>query len=142
MARPTKYTPETVAKVTQAIGMGSTYELAAAYAGITYKTFNEWMNSPSKSEFCEAVKLAEGKAAVVWLAKIEQAASDGQWQAAAWKLERRYPHAYGRNVTQMEVTGKDGGPVEVADARSVLAAKLAAQSATRRTRTGDSEPAQ
>lgn len=140
MARPTKYTPETVNKITQAISMGATYELAASYAGITYKTFNEWMNSPSKSAFCEAVKLAEGKAALVWLAKIEQAASDGAWQAAAWKLERRYPHAYGRNVTQMEVMGKDGGPVEISDARSILAAKLTAQSTTRRTRAGDSEP--
>ena len=111
MPRPTKYTPECVNKITQAIRMGATYELAAAYAGVSYDSFNRWMQS--KSEFCEAVKLAEGQAALIWLTKIEQAASDGQWQAAAWKLERRYPHQYGRNVTQMEVTGKDGGAIQV-----------------------------
>ncbi len=44
-----------------------------------------------------------------WLAKIEKAASDGAWQAAAWKLERRYPHVYGRVVN--EHVGRDNGPI-------------------------------
>ena len=138
MARKSKYTPETVAKIIEAIKMGATYELAAGYAGIHYDTFNEWMKH--KAEFSEQIKSAEGVGAMIWLAKIERAASDGNWQAAAWKLERRYPHAYGRNVTQMEVTGKDGGPIEVNDARALLAAKLAAQSTSRPTRRDDSEP--
>ena len=138
MARKSKYTPETVAKIIQAIKMGATYELAAGYAGIHYDTFNEWMKH--KAEFSEQVKSAEGVGAMIWLAKIERAASDGNWQAAAWKLERRYPHMYGRNVTQMEVTGKDGGPIEVNDARALLAAKLAAQSTSGRTRADDSQP--
>jgi hypothetical protein len=46
--------------------------------------------------FHDAVKEAEGKATVGWLAKIEKAASEGNWTAAAWKLERRYPNDYGR----------------------------------------------
>ena len=138
MARKSKYTPETVAKIIEAIKMGATYELAAGYAGIHYDTFNEWMKH--KAEFSEQIKSAEGVGAMIWLAKIERAASDGNWQAAAWKLERRYPHMYGRNVTQMEVTGKDGGPIEVNDARALLAAKLAAQSASGRTRADDSQP--
>ena len=138
MARKSKYTPETVAKIIEAIKMGATYELAAGYAGIHYDTFNEWMKH--KAEFSEQIKSAEGVGAMIWLAKIERAASDGNWQAAAWKLERRYPHAYGRNVTQMEVTGKDGGPIEVNDARALLAAKLAAQSTSGRTRADDSQP--
>ena len=138
MARKSTYTPETVAKIIEAIKMGATYELAAGYAGITFQTFNEWRKA--KSEFSDAINNAEGVGAMIWLAKIERAASDGNWQAAAWKLERRYPHMYGRNVTQMEVTGKDGGPIEVNDARALLAAKLAAQSASGRPRTDDSQP--
>jgi hypothetical protein len=94
--RPTKCTPETVGKLTQAIQLGATYELACNYAGIDYSTFARWMNE--KRDFREAIKEAEGKASVVWLAKIEQAASEGNWQAAAWKLERRYPEQYGRRV--------------------------------------------
>jgi hypothetical protein len=44
------------------------------------------------------------------LAKIEKAASDNNWAAAAWKLERRYPDVYGRTV--QEHTGKDGKAIE------------------------------
>jgi transposase len=101
MARPTKYTPEVVGKVTQAIKLGATYELAAAYAGIAESTFYDWQ--ARKPEFSEAVKSAEGTAAVGWLARIEQAASAGNWTAAAWKLERRYPEMYGRTVQDHRV---------------------------------------
>jgi hypothetical protein len=68
-------------------------------AVFTRSTFYEWMNT--KNEFSDAVKKAEGQAAVGWLAKIEKAANEGEWQAAAWKLERRYPQSYGRKVTEM-----------------------------------------
>jgi transposase len=94
--RKSKYTSETVEKITQAIRLGATYELAASYAGIDHSTFFRWMND--KSDFRDAVKAAEGAGAMQWLAKIEKAASDGNWQAAAWKLERRYPERYGRTV--------------------------------------------
>lgn len=94
VGRTSKFTPETVQKIKQAIELGATYELAAAYGGIAASTFYEWMNA--KPEFSESIKSSEGLAAVKWLAKIEQAATDGNWQAAAWKLERRYPDSYGR----------------------------------------------
>lgn len=100
MARPTKYTPETVQKLTQAIELGATYELAASYAGISYTTFNDW--NQHKPQFAQAIKEAEGRAAVKWLAKIEAAAAKS-WQAAAWKLERRYPDKYGRTIQDHNV---------------------------------------
>jgi cell wall assembly regulator SMI1 len=43
---------------------------------------------------------AEGQAVIRWLEQIEHAAMQGNWQAAAWKLERRYPDQYGRHVIQ------------------------------------------
>ena len=107
--RRSKYTPETVDKLTQAIRLGATYRLACDYAGITEETFYQWRRS--KSEFSDAIKEAEGKGALGWLAKIEQAASDGNWQAAAWKLERRYPDQYGRN--RVEITGPEGAPISI-----------------------------
>lgn len=115
MPRPSKLTPETQKKIVDAIKMGATYELAAQYGGIHYDTFNNWMkrgvaeiehrDKPRTKEheeetpyieFFEAIKQAEGDAAVLWLAKIEKSATEGNWQAAAWKLERRYPDTYGR----------------------------------------------
>ena len=79
--------------------------------GIDYMTFNRWRES--KSEFREAIKDAEGRAVVKWLAKIEQAATEGTWQAAAWKLERRYPHDFGKTVQENQITGKDGAPLTI-----------------------------
>lgn len=117
MARPSKLTDETQTKITQAIQLGATYEHAAQYAGIAYSTFNDWMKKgeAAKSgkfvQFLEAVKEAEGKATVGWLAKIEKAANEGAWQAAAWKLERRYPEIYGRQ--RVEHTGAEGGTLEI-----------------------------
>jgi transposase len=138
--RPTKLTPETVKKLTDAIQSGATYELACKYAGITYSLFAswrarglaevarrdnprvkdgtpEWITEQPFLDFFEAIQKAEGNAALGWLLKIEQAANQGHWQAAAWKLERRYPQDYGRKVH--EVQGKDGGPVVVEVLRGV-----------------------
>ena len=113
MARPTKFTPDTIKRLTNAISVGSTYVLACKHAGISYEIFNQWRHgkgfpqgttAEQKVQFVDAIEKAEGDAAVGWLAKIEKAASDGNWQAAAWKLERRYPSDYGRTVTQHEGT--------------------------------------
>lgn len=108
--RPTKYTPETVAKLCQAIELGATYQMACNYAGIDDTTFTKWKQT--KPELVARVRAAEGKAAVKWLAKIEAAAAD-HWQAAAWKLERRYPNDYGKTVQEQQHTGKDGGPLTI-----------------------------
>jgi hypothetical protein len=115
MARPTKYTATVRKKLIQAIKMGATYELAAGYAGITYRTFRNWMEQGERDveqqeqnpdgdpgeflQFFQDVKAAEAAGAMVWLAKIERAAGEN-WQAAAWKLERRFPHMYGRSVQE------------------------------------------
>jgi hypothetical protein len=105
--RRSKYTPETVDKLTQAIRLGATYKLACDYAGIGERTFYDWMTA--HPQFSQAIKQAEGAAAVKWLAKIEQAGEDS-WPAFAWKLERRYPEMYGRQ--RMEITGADNGPIQ------------------------------
>ena len=135
--RPTKLTEETQTKIVQGIKLGATYELAAQYGGISYNTFNEWMkrgdaeikrrSGPNVKEnttkwdteepfveFYEAIKETEGEAAILWLAKIEKAATDN-WQAAAWKLERRYPNNYGRQVQDVYHTHKNPVPVTLVE---------------------------
>jgi transposase len=98
MGRRSKYTPDVVARIVKAIELGSTYELACHYAGIRYETFRVWQEE--KPAFSALVKAAEGNAVVKWLSEIEKAAEEGSWQAAAWKLERRYPQTYGRTVQE------------------------------------------
>jgi len=115
MARRSKYNPDCVARIIQAIDMGATYELAAGYAGISPDTMTNWKDK--HSDFSDKLREAEGRAAVKWLAKIEQAATD-DWKAAAWKLERRHPQAYGKTVQENQITGKDGEALEIVFRRS------------------------
>lgn len=110
MARPTKYTPETVKKILEAVKLGVAFVDAANYGGITYETFNEWRKA--YPEFSDAVESASGQAVTACMAKIQKAATEGSWQASAWILERRHPDRYGR--TRVELTGAEGGPVAVA----------------------------
>jgi len=125
MARNSKYTDELVTKLCQAIELGATYELACNYAGITFETFRQWREK--KPEFAARVHEAEGKATVKWLAKIEQAATDGAWQAAAWKLERRYPQQYGRTVQDHNVNVRREDIIqEVAQRYNISPAELVA----------------
>jgi transposase len=102
--RPTKYTPETVQKILEAIRLGSPYYQACNAAGVSHETFCEWRRI--YPEFLEAVKEAEGSGVKKWLKVIEEAAANGNWQAAAWKLERRLPSEFGR---------RDRLPVDVSE---------------------------
>ena len=108
MARPSKYKPEVIAKLIQSIELGGTYEIACGYAGISVETLNQWRKH--KSGLSELLSEAEGRAATKWLAKIE---TDPSWQSSAWKLERRYPHQYGKTVQEQQHTGKDGAPLTI-----------------------------
>ena len=105
MGRPSKYNEANAKKITDAVRVGATYKLACSYAGISDETFANWRKR--YPEFEQALVEAEGGAVVKWLALIDKAAQDGTWQAAAWKLERRYPREYGRTVIEHD------GKVEV-----------------------------
>lgn len=109
MAGNTLLNEERIERIVRAIKVGATYELSAKYAGVSPSTLSRWLRigrkqdsqgvEPEDDIHCNlwhAVQEAEGYAAYEWLAKIEKAAAEGTWQAAAWKLERRYPDDYGR----------------------------------------------
>ena len=70
-----------------------TFDLAAQYGGITMTTFCAWRNR--FPEFREAIHNAEAYGAAVNLLRVRAAADAGEWRAATWLLERRYPRQYG-----------------------------------------------
>ncbi len=123
--RPTKLVPERVERLLEAIRVGNYINTAVVYAGITEATFYRWLeigeaNKEGKyREFLESVKKAEADAEARQVALISKAANE-TWQAAAWLLERKHPARWGqRNKT--EVTGKEGGPIQVdIDAKAKL----------------------
>ncbi len=49
MARPSKLNYEIQQLIGENVALGLTYALAAASAGITYQTFNDWMNKGKNS---------------------------------------------------------------------------------------------
>lgn len=134
--RPSKLTDEVAQNFLAAIAHGSYIETACNVAGVARDTFYGWMERAREAqdkggklnaterrlvEFSDNVKKILAKAELRDLRMIGNAA-ESQWQAAAWRLERRYPDRWGR--TRHEVTGKDGGPVTVANwAELALAAK-------------------
>jgi hypothetical protein len=103
-----KLSPDVKDRLLEAIRLGATYELACQYAGISRQSLLRYRKDVA---FVTELEKAEGQAVVGWLAKIEKAASDGEWTAAAWKLERRYPELYGRRV--QEVRGDPDAPIRV-----------------------------
>jgi hypothetical protein len=94
MPRPTKYTRERQDAITAAVAAGSTFEQAAAAAGIHRDTLTEWRKG--KPAFSDALEKAEAMGVVSRLERIQAAGRDGVWQADAWWLERRHPEQWGR----------------------------------------------
>jgi hypothetical protein len=43
---------------------------------------------------------------------IDNSAKNGTWQASAWILERKQPKKWGR-YDRTEITGADGGPIQI-----------------------------
>jgi hypothetical protein len=104
VGRPSKLTPERVARLVEALRDGHTRETAARLAGIAQSTFGNWLAAAKEPEadqefvaFLGAIQNAESDAEDALLAVIRTAAPK-QWQAAAWILERRHPDRWGRRV--------------------------------------------
>ncbi len=125
--RKTKLTEEVVRKLEEAIAMGTPFRLAAKYAGIAESTLHDWR--AKKPEFSEQLGQVEGRAVVTLLALIQKAAQE-DWRAAAWKLEKRYPEEFGKQVHELQ--GKDGGAIQIeaTDARDRLMLEVDARRAT------------
>jgi transposase len=65
-------------------------------------------------EFCNAVKKAKAEGEIFDAGVVKKAAAK-QWQAAAWRLERRFPRRWGKkDQLDTQVSGKkDAPPVQV-----------------------------
>ena len=112
MARPTKYTEETINTLLQGLREGKGRHKACKEAGIAYLTFLRWIDDKEKVSFVTQVKQAEREGNQVTKETCEQAIMNAAtnndkpiWQAAAWLLERKFPEEY-RNKQEHEHSGK------------------------------------
>lgn len=119
-----KLTPELSKEICNYIGQGLTKKTAIDACGIAETTFYAWLRRAETdldagrnnvyTQFLQSIKKAETADKLNRLKVIRQAAADGNWQAAAWELERRYRDEYGRAAMDVNLGGqKDGEPIEV-----------------------------
>ena len=121
MARPTKLTQDVTDKVCIAIRAGNYAKVAAAMAGVGETTYYKWLEMADEPnakkeyrEFRESVERAEAEAEVAAIARIRQAADNGDWKAAGWYLERKHGERWGRNdKLRQEITGANGEPIQL-----------------------------
>jgi hypothetical protein len=127
--RTSKFTPERAEKILEALRLGVPQNTAVTYGGISESTFYNWLADAKKDdapthlvEFLESVKAARAEAEVRSVAIIQNAARK-QWQAAAWFLERSFPSHWAK-TDRHEITGKDGGAIELNVDTEALESKL------------------
>lgn len=107
IGRPTKLTPERQETICKAIRAGAYIETAAQFAGIEKPTLYLWMKKGHAcksarnphARFLNAVEKALADAEMRDVLVIDKAGQEGNWQASAWRLERKFPRKWGRKDT-------------------------------------------
>ena len=105
MARPAKLTLELTKEITSYIHDGNSPTRSATLVGISPSTYFHWMSKGSKKEpgfleFSESIERAKAQSIVNRVACVSRVADSGNWQAAAWMLERMAPESFGKNSTR------------------------------------------
>lgn len=108
MARPTKLTAATSAKVCEALALGVSWAAAAAHAGLSERCVMEWCERGRRGEkpfeqFLQDATRARDGAEVRYAAVVAKAAKEGNESAARWWLERRRPEQWGRKDADVQV---------------------------------------
>lgn len=86
MTMPTVRTPETRARLCEALRLGATYHDAVQAAGLSRSAFYEWKSQdPTLMPDLEAARAYHRLMA---LRRIERAAKRGDWKAASYLLDR------------------------------------------------------
>lgn len=107
--RPPKINQDIIKRIADHIEQGSYADTASALAGISRSTFHQWAKRGARAilareegkevmeseylyvAFSDAIQKAEAQYQSTALTAITKAKS---WQAAAWRLERRFPDKY------------------------------------------------
>jgi hypothetical protein len=105
----TKLTTGRQRTICDALRKGNTRTCAANLAGITRETFYQWLEG--NLAFSDAVTRAEAEAEDRYVEAVDKA-SDADWRAAAFWLERRR-HGEWMKREEQQHTGRGGGKIIV-----------------------------
>lgn len=115
--RPYKFSLEIQDLICGLLERGNYLETAAACAGISKDTLFRWLKAGARESkgplrgFSDSVKRAMAKSEASDVDLIGRAALEN-WQAAAWRLERKYPERWGRR-DRMTLAGDPDAPVVI-----------------------------
>lgn len=101
-----KLTEEILQEAIGLVSNGATNKDVYEYIGVAEGTFYRWLREPRNDlerKLGQELKRAEQKRKQWCLKRIHAAAENGQWQAAAWYLERKYPNEYAKT---QRITGQ------------------------------------
>lgn len=101
--RPDVYSPDVHAKIIEALEVGVPKLIAAHYAGINHTSLHLWLQLGARGEqpylqLLLDVNAARAKDCIRNQSSISRAAvarHGGDWKAAAWNLEKKFPRLYG-----------------------------------------------
>lgn len=117
-----KITEALIDEIVKYIRIGCYIETAIVLAGINKDTFYKWCRQGHEEKrglkrlFLERVTKALAEAELRDIAYIDKAIQNGVWQAAAWRLERKFPTRWGkRDHLEIEhIVTPDGGALPLA----------------------------
>lgn len=113
MGRPSKYEEAFCELAETTLALGYSEAVLAGEIGVCLDTVTEWKNV--HPEFSASIKRGRAKGARVWEDRLASLAASGAGNATAviFGLKNRLPEQW-RDKTEQELTGKDGGPMQVA----------------------------
>lgn len=144
MARPdNKLTPKVHDELVKVIRSGNYIETACAYVGINKSTFYEWLKKGArekdrveknpkarvKKELKKYVELSNSVEKALAQSEIRDVtligkAAETQWQAAAWRLERKFNSRWGRRDRhELEHSGGEK-PIQMETKQEIDLSKL------------------
>jgi len=109
------FTPEIAAQIIKHLRAGAFKTHAAAAAGVSISALGDWLEKgaagdPRYAAFARDAEIAIAEDAVRNQAIISAAAAGpikGDWKAAAWNLERKYPKLYGRMAAVEQLADRE-----------------------------------
>lgn len=115
-----KLTEELIKEAARLIEAGNYQKHVAQALGVDESTWYRWLREGEQSEdendlkykFYQSIKKAEAKAVARNVALIQRAAQEGNWQAAAWWLERKFPSEWGKK-DKLDIGADDGLRIEI-----------------------------
>lgn len=128
------FCPETCATILRWLALGNFRESACARARVDPSTLRTWLDKGAEDleKTPDDAELSDYAAFYVDVIEAEATAEQamvgtvlsGETEDVRWFLERRYPKRFGKMATRLELSGPDGKPIQVDDARRTLLGKL------------------